>query len=137
MPAKLQSTGDRKLPELTFEKSPDSIQWSRPTMHRGVVELCAPASFLADPEEIRQLIECIVHAFDFTVVDYGETEFDPYGITAFAVVGESHVSIHTWPECGYAHVELLTCTPLPETRELRRRFPVDDDYIVTVTNDDE
>ena len=35
--------------------------------------------------------------------------FEPQGITALALLAESHISIHTWPELGYATVDAFTC----------------------------
>jgi S-adenosylmethionine decarboxylase len=35
--------------------------------------------------------------------------FEPQGVTGVVVVEESHLSIHTWPECGYAAVDFFTC----------------------------
>lgn len=35
--------------------------------------------------------------------------FDPQGVTGVVVVEESHLSIHTWPEYGYAAVDFFTC----------------------------
>lgn len=41
--------------------------------------------------------------------------FDPHGVTGVVVVEESHLSIHTWPESGYAAVDFFTCgDSLPE-----------------------
>ena len=31
------------------------------------------------------------------------------GISVVAIVAESHISIHTWPEYGYATVDVYTC----------------------------
>ena len=31
------------------------------------------------------------------------------GVTALALIAESHVAIHTWPEYGYAAVDAFTC----------------------------
>ena len=36
-------------------------------------------------------------------------KFDPQGVTLLALLAESHCSIHTWPEIGYAAVDLYTC----------------------------
>ncbi len=36
-------------------------------------------------------------------------QFEPQGITALALLSESHISIHTWPEVGYAAVDVFTC----------------------------
>ena len=35
--------------------------------------------------------------------------FDPQGITGLALLAESHISIHTWPENFYAAVDVFTC----------------------------
>ena len=41
--------------------------------------------------------------------------FEPQGITGVVVIEESHLSIHTWPEHGYAAVDFFTCgAGLPE-----------------------
>ena len=42
--------------------------------------------------------------------------FNPQGITCLALLAESHISIHTWPEVGYAAVDIFTCgiKTLPE-----------------------
>lgn len=36
-------------------------------------------------------------------------KFEPSGVTVLALLAESHSSIHTWPEIGYAAVDLYTC----------------------------
>lgn len=36
-------------------------------------------------------------------------KFSPQGVTILALLAESHCSIHTWPEIGYAAVDLYTC----------------------------
>jgi len=35
--------------------------------------------------------------------------FAPQGVSGVVVVEESHLSIHTWPEAGYAAVDFFTC----------------------------
>ncbi len=35
--------------------------------------------------------------------------FEPQGVTGLALLAESHISIHTWPENGYAAVDVFTC----------------------------
>jgi S-adenosylmethionine decarboxylase len=35
--------------------------------------------------------------------------FSPQGISGVVVIAESHLSIHTWPEYGYAAVDIFTC----------------------------
>lgn len=35
--------------------------------------------------------------------------FYPQGVSGVVVIEESHLSIHTWPEHGYASVDFFTC----------------------------
>jgi S-adenosylmethionine decarboxylase len=53
-------------------------------------------------------------------------QFSPQGVTALGLLSESHISIHTWPEKGYAAADFFTCSPTTRsiafTRELSRLF---------------
>lgn len=44
-----------------------------------------------------------------TVVDIVSHRFSPSGVTAVALLKESHLSIHCWPEAGYVAVDLFSC----------------------------
>ncbi len=44
-----------------------------------------------------------------TIVEAVFRRFDPHGISGVVVIAESHLAIHTWPEYGYAAVDLFTC----------------------------
>ncbi len=35
--------------------------------------------------------------------------FSPQGVSGVVVIAESHLFIHTWPEHGYAAVDIFTC----------------------------
>tara|TARA_B100001250_G_scaffold412675_1_gene444534 strand:+ start:891 stop:1274 length:384 start_codon:yes stop_codon:yes gene_type:complete len=43
-------------------------------------------------------------------------KFEPQGVTGLALLAESHISIHTWPESSYAAIDVFTCgdKALPE-----------------------
>ena len=51
-----------------------------------------------------------------TLLDVSSHKFDPYGVTAVALLAESHISIHTWPEKNMAVCDVFTCgdTATPE-----------------------
>ena len=51
-----------------------------------------------------------------TVLNLISNKFEPQGVTAIALLAESHISIHTWPESNYSAVDIFTCGPnmLPE-----------------------
>jgi len=44
-----------------------------------------------------------------TIVQVVFHKFSPHGVSGVVVVAESHLAIHTWPEHGYAAVDLFTC----------------------------
>ncbi len=44
-----------------------------------------------------------------TIVEKVFHRFSPWGVSGVIVIAESHLSIHTWPEYGYAAVDLFTC----------------------------
>lgn len=44
-----------------------------------------------------------------TVVEDVFHKFNPHGVSGVVVIAESHLAIHTWPEYGYAAVDLFTC----------------------------
>ena len=46
-----------------------------------------------------------------TVVGESFHRFSPQGVTGILAIAESHISIHTWPEYGYAAADIFTCGP--------------------------
>jgi len=61
-----------------------------------------------------------------TVVQKNFHHFSPYGVSGVVVIAESHLAIHTWPEYGYAAVDLFTCgesvDPVVAYDYLREKF---------------
>lgn len=46
-----------------------------------------------------------------TIIDSRFHRFAPQGVSGVILIAESHISIHTWPELGYAALDLYTCNP--------------------------
>ena len=44
-----------------------------------------------------------------TVLNLISNKFEPQGVTTIALLAESHISIHTWPESNYSAVDIFTC----------------------------
>ena len=44
-----------------------------------------------------------------SVLNLISNKFDPQGVTAIALLAESHISIHTWPESNYSAIDIFTC----------------------------
>ncbi len=75
-----------------------------------LVELkdCNPA-ILQSLEEVRDALVSAAKEAKATIIDISFHEFSPFGISGMVVIAESHLSIHTWPEYGYAAVDIFTC----------------------------
>ena len=75
---------------------------------------CDP-SVLDDVDRVRTLLSSAAEAAGATPVTSAFHTFRPRGVTGVVVLRESHISIHTWPETGYAAVDIYTCgSCLPE-----------------------
>jgi S-adenosylmethionine decarboxylase proenzyme len=44
-----------------------------------------------------------------TVLNNVFHKFCPQGVSGVVVIAESHLCVHTWPEYGYAAVDIFTC----------------------------
>tara|TARA_B100000212_G_scaffold26060_1_gene17351 strand:- start:444 stop:887 length:444 start_codon:yes stop_codon:yes gene_type:complete len=44
-----------------------------------------------------------------SVLNIVSNKFEPCGVTAIALLAESHLSIHTWPESQYSAIDIFTC----------------------------
>ncbi len=64
---------------------------------------------LNDHKLIEELMVTAAEKANATVVESVFHMFNPYGVSGAVVISESHLTIHTWPEYGYASVDLYTC----------------------------
>lgn len=72
---------------------------------------CNPA-ILKSLDEVRDALVSAAIEAKATIVDISFHQFNPFGISGMVVIAESHLSIHTWPEYGYAAVDIFTCGDL-------------------------
>ncbi len=82
---------------------------------------------LNDPDLVRDTLLAASERGGFTVLNLSSHTFSPHGVTAVVLLSESHMSIHTWPEHGYAAVDIFTCggSPRKALEEIERRLDVD------------
>jgi S-adenosylmethionine decarboxylase len=64
---------------------------------------------LNDVELIREHMEQASRIAGATIVQSVFHLFNPHGVSGVVVIAESHMAIHTWPEYGYAAIDLFTC----------------------------
>jgi S-adenosylmethionine decarboxylase proenzyme len=67
------------------------------------------SEILNDREKIETYLNQAAVEAGATIVSSAFHTFNPHGISGVVVIAESHLSIHTWPEYGYAAVDIFTC----------------------------
>lgn len=68
-----------------------------------------PGHLLDDEKELEALLILAAKQTGAEVLQVHFHEFEPEGISGVVVISESHLTIHTWPEYGYAAVDIFTC----------------------------
>lgn len=66
-------------------------------------------SCIDDIDYIKDVIHKVCEIIGAGIVEECYHKFMPIGISAVAVITTSHISIHTWPEYGYAAVDIFSC----------------------------
>ena len=64
-------------------------------------------------DDVDAILSCAHKAIAYVgaqIVQECVHKFDPIGVTYFAIISTSHFSIHTWPEYGYAAVDIFSCS---------------------------
>jgi S-adenosylmethionine decarboxylase len=70
------------------------------------------SDILKDLDRVKDALVAAANEAKATVVEVAFHEFSPFGISGMVIIAESHLSIHTWPEYGYAAVDIVTCGEL-------------------------
>ncbi|MEM6319239.1 MAG: adenosylmethionine decarboxylase [Bacteroidota bacterium] len=68
-----------------------------------------PPDLLSEFEPIGAIMNQAALEMRATIVNSNFHHFNPYGVSGVIVIKESHLTIHTWPEYGYAAVDVFTC----------------------------
>lgn len=68
-----------------------------------------PDSRLNVIDEVESAMVEAADAMGATIVGAHFHRFEPHGVSGVVVISESHLTIHTWPEYGYAAVDVFTC----------------------------
>lgn len=84
------------------------------------------AEQLDDLAYVEETLRACVTAAGATLLHIHLHHFTPNGgVSGVAVLAESHISIHTWPECGYAALDVFMCgdaRPHEAVEVLRKAF---------------
>lgn len=98
----LNNITSKKMQEESFEPSEKS--------YHIIADFngCNP-EILDSPSKIKSALEDALYINGFHKIRKLQHKFSPQGVTMLYLLSESHLSIHTWPETGYAAVDLFTC----------------------------
>lgn len=69
---------------------------------------CNPEA-LNDVQQVEHIMVNAALAAGAEVREVAFHKFSPQGVSGVVVISESHLAIHTWPELGYAAVDVFTC----------------------------
>ncbi len=69
---------------------------------------CDP-EVISDPKKIERIFKDAARHAKMTVKASYFFKFMPTGVSGAVIIAESHISIHTWPELGYAALDVYTC----------------------------
>lgn len=67
------------------------------------------ASVLNDTGRIKDILTKAALMAGAHIVTTAFHKFNPHGVSGVVIIAESHFSIHTWPEHGYAAIDIFTC----------------------------
>ncbi len=65
---------------------------------------------------IEEIAQDLIADLDLRVVKRISHTFHPKGMTLAYILSESHLLIHTWPESGLIHIDLVTCSYLSKKK---------------------
>jgi len=75
----------------------------------------------------------LAHIGRFTVLREGFVRFENQGFTAFLVLSESHLAIHTWPEHDIAFIDILSSKDISEEEVENMRKHLFENSITVLT----
>lgn len=88
---------------------PDTEQ-NGPALGQHVIAEFYGAVHLLDPVAAEDVLRAAAIAAGATVLQVSTHDFgDRAGFTGVALLAESHISIHTWPEHGFAAIDIFMC----------------------------
>ena len=95
-----------------------------PIMTHIVVELVGVTRQRLGRTQLLEAVSVLLARFDLTALANEElaVEFPgrPAGYTIVQVLGQSHIALHSWPQRGYLHIDLVACNAAIEAGGIRQ-----------------
>jgi len=92
-----------------------------------IVELSnCDANIINNLTEVKKILTYAALYANAEIKELAFHRFSPQGVSGVVVIAESHISVHTWPEYGYAALDIYTCgdntEPLKACNYIARTF---------------
>ena len=85
-----------------------------------------PSELLDNEEHIRMSLYVAAKVSNSELININAHKFKPQGVTGLAMLADSHISIHTWPENNVAKCDIFTCnekcTPYKAVEYMKEAF---------------
>ena len=95
-----------------------------------------PPEVLDDAEFVAQSLREAASLARSTLLQEVSHQFLPHGLTALALLAESHLAIHTWPEHRFVAIDIFTCGPEVDPEKacgyLTKRFRAETHALISV-----
>lgn len=75
---------------------------------------------LNNKEKLLEATLKLAKELKLTVVNSFIHRFFPHGLSLVLVIAQSHLAIHTWPEYGYLHLDILSCSEEADLTKLNQ-----------------
>lgn len=110
----LQSSGCPSCKNKKFSQIKRTVkktQTQHALGHHILLELHeCDGALLNDIQQIKKIMCQAALIAKATIVTEHFHHFSPYGVSGVVIIQESHLTIHTWPEYGYAAIDVFTCS---------------------------
>jgi len=75
----------------------------------AILSSCS-AEVLDNDEYLDRMLRSAIRKSKLTLLSTYIKKFQPQGVTGIAVLGESHIAVHSWPESGQLFIDIATCS---------------------------
>ncbi len=83
----------------------------KPTGKQFIAEFInCSTDILNDQQTIERVLSEGIEKCGMNLVNINSHSFNPIGVTSIAIVSESHIAIHTYPEARHASLDIFTCS---------------------------
>jgi len=85
-----------------------------PFFNHWVIKLIFQPEEIINNDLVVKIAQNIIKNLNLEVVKQTEFQFSQQGLTKIFILSQSHLIFHTWPEKNALHIDLLTCSQVPE-----------------------